>query len=120
MSLKRLIKIIIGLALLDGSVSDAAAQLPGKWQARASTPVPRSEVAAVELNGKIYLMGGYVKNGDLLEEYDPANDSWRRRASLPKPLHHSGAAAVNGKIYLIGGYIPALVPWPRSTNMIPQ
>jgi N-acetylneuraminic acid mutarotase len=67
--------------------------------------VPRSEVAAAELNGKIYLMGGYVKHGDLLEEYDPVKDRWRRRASLPKPLHHIGAAAVNGKIYLIGGYI---------------
>ena len=50
-------------------------------------------------------MGGYVKHGDLLEEYDPVKDRWRRRASLPKPLHHIGAAAVNGKIYLIGGYI---------------
>jgi N-acetylneuraminic acid mutarotase len=83
----------------------SATQLPGRWQSRAPTPTPRSEVAAVQLNGKIYLMGGYVQHGDLLEEYDPAKNSWRRRAPLPKPLHHLGGAAANGKIYLIGGYI---------------
>ena len=55
-------------------------------------------------------MGGYDKNGDLVEEYDPATDSWRGRASLPKPLHHIGAAAVNGKIYVIGGYISGVGP----------
>ena len=85
--------------------TSSAAELPGKWQVRSPAPVPRSEVAAAEINGKIYLLGGYVKYGDMLEEYDPAKDSWGRRASLPKPLHHIGAAAVNGKIYLLGGYI---------------
>jgi hypothetical protein len=34
-----------------------AVEISGKWQTRAPTPVPRSEVAAVELSGKIYLMG---------------------------------------------------------------
>ena len=60
-------------------------------------PSARTEVAAVELGGKIYVMGGYEKGGDLLEEYDPAKDSWRRRALLPRPLHHVGAASVAGK-----------------------
>ena len=76
-----------------------------KWEIRAPLPSARTEVAAAELGGKIYLMGGYEKNGDLLEEYDPARDSWHRRASLLRPLHHLGAASVGGKIYVIGGYI---------------
>jgi len=68
-------------------------------------PSARTELAAVELGGKIYVIGGYEKGGDLLEEYDPAKDSWRRLALLPRPLHHVGAASVGGKIYVIGGYL---------------
>ena len=88
----------------------APAQLPGKWITRAPMPSARTEVAAVELGGKIYVIGGYDKGSHLVEEYDPATDSWRGRASLPKPLHHVGAAALNGKIYVIGGYISGVGP----------
>ena len=63
--------IAVAICLSSCFSLSGAAELPGKWQVRAPTPAPRSEVAAAELNGKIYLMGGYVKNGDLLEEYDP-------------------------------------------------
>jgi hypothetical protein len=68
-------------------------------------PSARTEVAAVELGGKIYVIGGYEKGGNLIEEYDPGTDRWRGRAPLPKPLHHTGAAVVSGKIYVIGGYV---------------
>src|SRR5262249_62136087 len=68
-------------------------------------PSSRTEVAAVALGDKIYVMGGYEKNGDLVEEYDTQHNSWRRRAALPRHLHHLGAAVVAGKIYVIGGYI---------------
>ena len=68
-------------------------------------PSSRTEVAAAEVGGKIYVMGGFGRGGELVEKYDPAKDSWRRRASLPRPLHHVGAAAVAGKIYVIGGYV---------------
>src|SRR5919108_2803170 len=97
--------ILILLSVLSvSSVAGAGEALPGKWEIRALMPSARTEVAAVELGGKIYVMGGYGKNGDLVEEYDPAKNSWRGRASLPRPLHHIGAAAVGGKIYVIGGY----------------
>jgi len=103
--------VILGLLslLLRLGASDDA-QLPGTWQKRAPMPSARTEVAAVELGGKIYVMGGYEKGGDLVEEYDPKNDTWRTRAPLPKALHHIGAAAVNGKIDVIGGYISGVGP----------
>ena len=50
---------------------DARGQPPGVWQQRAPMPSARTEVAAVQLDGKIYVMGGYEKGGDLVEEYDP-------------------------------------------------
>jgi len=103
--------VILGLLsqLLRLSAGDAA-QLPGTWQKRTPMPSARTEVAAAELGGKIYVMGGYEKGGDLVEEYDPKNDTWRTRAPLPKALHHIGAAAVNGKIYVIGGYLSGVGP----------
>ena len=47
-------------------------QGPGKWTVRAPLPSPRTEVAAVQLSGKIFVIGGLGKSGDLLEEYDPS------------------------------------------------
>ena len=39
--------------------ANASAQLPGKWTTRAPMPSARTEVAAVEISGKIYVIGGY-------------------------------------------------------------
>jgi N-acetylneuraminic acid mutarotase len=90
--------------------SVAGAEPPGNWQIRAPLPSSRTEVAAAEIGGKIYVIGGYGKNGNLVEAYDPQKDRWHRRASLPRALHHTGAAAVNGKLYVIGGYISGIGP----------
>src|SRR6266581_5098802 len=102
MRIKSLLGTWLFIALSFHSFASAAAQPRGKWEIRAPLPSARTEVAAAELGGKIYVMGGYEKGGDLVEEYDPKNDTWRTRAPLPKALHHIGAAAVNGKIYVIG------------------
>src|SRR5919109_1712571 len=104
MFFKRLFDCCALLVALFPVALDAGEPQPGKWQTRAPMPSSRTEVAAVELAGKIYVLGGYEKGGDLVEEYDPVKNSWRRRASLPRALHHVGAAALKGKIYVIGGY----------------
>ena len=88
----------------------AADSPPGKWQSRAPMPSARTEVAAAQTGGKIYVIGGLEKHGDRVEEYNPVTNSWRRRASLPHPLHHLGATGANGKIYVIGGYISGVGP----------
>jgi N-acetylneuraminic acid mutarotase len=65
-----------------------------------------------ELNGKIYVMGGFVlpQAGqpswvplDNAWEYDPGSDSWKALAPVPTKRGSPNAAAVNGKIYVIGG-----------------
>lgn len=75
------------------------------WEMKAPVPQPRTEVSAAVLDGKIYLIGGFAKEGvaSRVERYDPATDRWSSRASMPVPLHHAGAAALNGKIYVVGG-----------------
>jgi uncharacterized repeat protein (TIGR01451 family) len=75
------------------------------WSRKAPMPTPRHGLAAVALNGKVYVLGG--SNGSAatgaLEVYDPALNSWRRLAPMPTPRVFLAAAAVNGKIYAIGG-----------------
>ena len=78
----------------------------GPWEVKKPAPVERSEVAAAALDDRVYVIGGFLKDGiaDLVEEYDPADDRWREKAPLPRPLHHTAAAAVNNMVYVIGGF----------------
>lgn len=90
--------------------ANATGQGWGKWTIRAPLPSPRTEVAAAQLQGKIFLVGGLGRSGNLFEEFDPGKNIWRRRASLPRPPHHVGTAAIGGKIYVIGGYLSGRGP----------
>jgi len=66
-------------------------------------PSARSEVAAAEVGGKIYVMGGYEKNGNLVEEYDAAANRWRTRASIPTVRSGIVGAVLGGRIFVFGG-----------------
>jgi N-acetylneuraminic acid mutarotase len=77
--------------------------IPDTWTTKTNMPTARSHCVAVEVNGKIYVIGGQgglQKN----EEYDPVSDSWTTKTDMPTGRYAHVAAAVNGKIYVIGGY----------------
>jgi N-acetylneuraminic acid mutarotase len=85
----------------------------GEWQQLRPLPAARSEVAAVALEGKVYVIGGLTPDGGVsskVEVYDPAEDSWDEVAELPVPLHHAAAAVVEGKLYVIGGFVRGFAP----------
>ena len=84
--------------------------LPGLWTTLAQMPTPRSEVAAVALEGKVYVFGGFGAGSTANEVYDPATDTWLRLAPIPTPVNHTGAVALDGNIYLIGGFDPGFGP----------
>lgn len=101
--------------------------LPG---ARKLTPV--SNVAAVLLDGRIYIPGGTTATGgatNVLEVYDPRADNWVQRALLPMPITAYGLAAMGGRLYLFGGwdgemyraethiYDPAADTWTLGTPL---
>jgi len=82
----------------------------GDWGLRSSLIQPNSELAVAELNGKLYLLGGYPANRvtvKTVQIYDIATDHWELGPELPEPNNHGMAASVNGKIYLIGGQLTA-------------
>jgi hypothetical protein len=67
---------------------------------------PNSELPVAELNGKLYLLGGYPSSRlsvRTVQIYDIASDSWEIGPQLPQLNNHGMAASFNGKIYLIGG-----------------
>ncbi len=102
---------------------DAAADA---WNKRKNMPLLSHHVALAELNGKIYMIGGFVKpqSGptawqpiDNLWEYDPQNDSWKALAPMPTKRGSPNAAVVNGKIYVIGG--AGINPGSKDTSLHP-
>ena len=106
------------------------------WKDLSPMPTPRGAGWAVELDGKIYVIGGAQANvrGNpaapftpgtpqlvlgTVEVYDPATDRWQTRAPMPTPRNHFVAAAVNGKIYAICGRLAsAQIRSADDTNVV--
>ena len=76
------------------------------WRRRDPIPEQVNHAAAVALDGKVYLIGGF-DNGfrpiDRVWSYEPATDSWTSLARLSSARGALAAAVVDGKIYAIGG-----------------
>jgi N-acetylneuraminic acid mutarotase len=78
------------------------------WTQRAPLLEPISEIAVAELDGKIYVMGGYPSTRryvDTVQVYDAQADRWEYGVPLPQPMHHTMARAVDGILYVIGGEV---------------
>ncbi len=89
------------------------------WKSLAPLPTKRGAAVAVEVAGKIYVIGGattvtnskdpyFTFFGPSLvlttnEVFDPATDKWESRKPMSVARNHAYAAAVDGKIYVIGG-----------------
>lgn len=102
---------------------------PMPWRALSSMLVPRSEMPALALDGRIYVSGGFGNgfnqaDGQVLEAYDIAVDSWIRLAEIPFSVNHHGMAKYDGLLYLFPDqkkpvlrYDPALDIWTELSPM---
>src|SRR5947209_1249926 len=77
----------------------------GTWTTMAFLPSLQSLTAAAEIEGKLYVVGGYdtLSAVSTLEIYDPATDSWTAGAPTPTPRAALAAAAIHGRLYVVGG-----------------
>jgi N-acetylneuraminic acid mutarotase len=76
------------------------------WTSRADMPIPSSYLGGDTIDGKIYVVGGYITGTlDTLFSYDPLSDTWQTLANLPSPRVHGGTIAEEGKLYVAGGRI---------------
>lgn len=87
------------------SVSSAGG---GEWVYQPSMPTRRLGLAACEVDGKIFVVGGYASANapglSTLEVYDPKTETWSSKADMPTARLWLSASAVNGKIYVFGGF----------------
>jgi N-acetylneuraminic acid mutarotase len=108
--------LIVSVPALIVPGSAAAAD---SWIQRKPMAEPRGRLGVVEVNGKIYAIGG--DNGSVAglapsawasgttaivnanEEYNPETDTWISRTPIPTRRSHFGIAVYEGKIYCIGG-----------------
>lgn len=106
----RLARRLAALALLCALPLASAAQEPGEWAHRAELLAPNSEFAVAELDGRLYILGGYPASRETVttvQVYDAEADTWEYGPDLPAPNNHGMAVGVNGKVYLIGGQTSA-------------
>ena len=76
------------------------------WMPMAALPSARTVLAAAEVDGKIYTIGGLgVGQMELSAtgRFEPAEDTWSAMADVPESRCCHAAAAVDGKIYVFGG-----------------
>jgi N-acetylneuraminic acid mutarotase len=81
-------------------------------------PLPLDHTASVIYEGKIYVVGGFLKDKvptNKLFIYDPQKNEWQEGKSLPEPRAAMGAEFVNGILYVIGGVNASQVP--INTNL---
>lgn len=78
--------------------------ISGTWQDVKAAPTARSELSAAQIDGKVYVVGGFGGTS-VLEAYDPASDAWTTLAPIPQARNHHMAGALNGELYVFGGFI---------------
>lgn len=90
---------------------------PGEWELRSQLLEANSEMGVAELDGRIYVLGGYPSNRvsvSTVQVYDIESDTWRLTAPLPVALNHLMPAVAGGKLYVIGGQTDANVAYVRT------
>ena len=94
-------------------MTGTAALVVGAWLTASPLPLPRTEVAAAPLHGRIVVVGGFLANGGnsrRVDAYDPRSDSWSRLPDLPRSVDHAAAASWRGRVVVVGGYDAARRP----------
>jgi DNA-binding CsgD family transcriptional regulator len=100
---------LIGGESGDGLTASVLHYSPGqnRYAARAEKPNPVKLAQAALLGERIYVPGGQAADGsaiDILEIYDPREDTWTTGAALPRPLYGYALAALEGHMVLFGGF----------------
>ena len=82
------------------------------WQRLTDMPTARSGTKAAVVDGKIYVLAGYVgqdhqgaKDLKVVEMYDPQTDTWVRKGDMSRRRAAFGIGVVAGKLYAIGGTV---------------
>lgn len=97
----------IRIADNDGERADQRTQIT--WTTAAAAPMWRCESQKGIVDGKLYVLGGFVEgtSGPSVRSdvYDPATNHWTRVADMPTRVTHAATAVDGTKIWLVGGWV---------------
>ena len=86
---------------------DGAQAADEPWTYASAMSQRRSYIAAAEVGGQVYAVGGMVgETGRFLsvaQRFDPEANSWSGLPRLPEAVRAGAGAALDGKVYVIGG-----------------
>ena len=100
--------------------ADAAPSADEAWITESSSDgsevEQRHESGGVEVNGKLYALGG--RGADLpVNVYDPITRRWSSLGAAPQELHHFQPVAIGNSIYIIGALTGAFPDEPSVTSV---
>lgn len=103
--------VMAGVAISEGNAAATAEVYQydsclNCWEKLASMNVARYDFACTEVNGLVYVVGGYGLDGESLssvEVYNPDTNKWSMIESLRRPRWGGFACGFQGKLYVMGG-----------------
>lgn len=108
-----LICFLVNIVLLNQKITFADEVTPVQdsviksWTKLSPRQANGNYFSSVEVNGKIYAIGGndVLKDKDLtdLDVYDPTSNNWTKLAPMPTARNDSETLLLNGRIYVFGG-----------------
>ncbi len=76
----------------------------GRWQGLPDLPLARAGHAMVQVDGRLYVLGGSGPDAQAVFVFDSTQGAWSRAPwRLPKPLIDLAAVADGNRIYILGG-----------------
>ncbi|MBX3011548.1 MAG: hypothetical protein KF832_08565 [Caldilineaceae bacterium] len=87
-------------------IGQPIARLQARWEPRLPLSTPRSRLVLVNLDDRLYAIGGETANGravNTVERYDLAVNEWNSSPPLPEALANLAAVTWQGRIYVAGG-----------------
>lgn len=88
-----------------GTRTTASDEFSVTWDQGPDMPKRRTQTTAVALDGRLYVIGGIVDEGErTVAVYDPGEATWSTAAPPPDPVNHTAAVAYDGRIHVFGGY----------------
>lgn len=77
----------------------------GPWRSEAALPEALSHASALELSGKVWLIGGRAPSASKkVWIFDPTTEAWSSGPELPEARSDAAVAAIDGSVYVVGGY----------------
>ncbi|HEY6934936.1 MAG TPA: hypothetical protein VI452_16155 [Marmoricola sp.] len=75
------------------------------WRVRGRLPAARSDLAAVTVDGRTLVVGGYDGSSPALGAVLSSTDGvhWKRWGRLPLPVRYPGVATTGGHVWVFGG-----------------